>query len=94
MQHILSYYRIEINFGYICRNSPHNFKSLQNAEAVVAIEKEQGMKADPKKVGSSSFVQFSIPQFSGMVALETKFEVTKQKTSLEKLENLFTSPIF
>ena len=83
-----------ITFEYICRNSPHNFKSLQNAEEVIAIEKEQGMKADSKKVGSSSFVQFSVPQFSGMVALETKFEVTKQKTSLEKLENLFASPIF
>ena len=61
---------------------------------MIAVEKEQGMKADPKKVGSSSFVQFSIPQFSGMVALETKFEVTKQKTTMEKLESLFTSPFF
>lgn len=57
------------------------------------VAKEQGMMTE-KKNGSSAFVQFSIPQFSGMIGVETNFEVKKPQTTLEKLENLFTSPIF
>lgn len=80
-------------WGLYNRNSPHNFKSLQNADNM-SMSKEQGMMTDKQNGSSSAFVQFSIPQFSGMIAVETTYEVKKPQTSLEKIENLFTSPIF
>jgi hypothetical protein len=75
-------------WGIYNRNSPHNFKSLQNPDSAAMVQKEQGMQKSEK---ITSFVQFTVPQFNGIVTagLETKIEVNKPKTSLEKLESLF-----
>lgn len=47
-----------------------------------------------EKKFKSSIVQFAVPQFSGIVSVETKFEVNKPKTSLDKFEALLNFPIF
>jgi hypothetical protein len=73
------------------RDSPHNFKK-QNAESIVGPAKGQEIMSIETK--SKSYVQFSIPQFTGIVSVETKLEVKKPRTTLEKFESLFSFPIF
>lgn len=73
------------------RNSPHNFKK-QNTEGASSSKGQELMASESKF--TTSFVQFSIPQFSGIVSVETKVVINKPKTSLEKFENLFNFPIF
>ncbi|CRL02154.1 CLUMA_CG015058, isoform A [Clunio marinus] len=70
-------------WGLYNRNSPHNFKK-QNAENVKSFKEQETNVADVKM----SFVQFSIPQLTGIVSVEVK----KPKTTLEKLENLMNFP--
>jgi hypothetical protein len=72
---------------FYLRNSPHNFKSL-NQENETAMSFEQGNTSSYKK---ASLVQFAIPNF-GVAGLETKIEINKPKITLEKLENVFNSP--
>jgi hypothetical protein len=76
------------------RNSPHNFKK-QNAESGPAAKGQEKATTTETKF-KSPLVYFTIPQFSGIVSVETSIEVKKPKLeSFEKhIENLFNFPIF
>jgi hypothetical protein len=78
-------------WGLYNRNSPHNFKSLNDIDAGKA--NEHGGAASGGK-SAKSFVTFSIPQFDKIVAFETSYEVQKPKMSLEKIESVFNFPMF
>jgi len=78
-------------WGLYNRNSPHNFKK-QNAESL----SNKGQEIATEKF-KSFVVQFTIPQFKGIVSVETKVEVssvTKTQTSLDHFEALLNFPIF
>lgn len=74
------------------RNSPHNFKK-QNTEALVPPKGQEIPTTELSKF-KSTLVHFTVPQFTGIVSVETTLEVTKPNTTLEKFENLFSFPIF
>lgn len=86
------FYILKLIFNFF-RNSPHNFKSLNTESQLFVSPVEQGRAATFKK---ASFVQFTVPSFTGIVTagFETKIEVNKPETTLEKLENIFNSPPF
>jgi len=75
-------------WGLYNRNSPHNFKK-QNTESL----SNKGQEIGTEKF-KSFVVQFTIPQFKGIVSVETKVEATKTQTSLDHFEALLNFPIF
>lgn len=86
---------MENNLIIFFRNSPHNLKSLNQEDQLLVGAAEQ-RNASSSTIKKASFVQFTIPSFAGIVVagFETKLEIKKPKTTLEKLENVFNSPPF
>lgn len=86
----MTFIDIKANSLSLIRNSPHNLKK-QNVETAAAKGQEP---ATTEMKFKSPRVHFTVPNFVGIVSVETTLEVTKPKTSVEKLESLFNFPIF
>jgi hypothetical protein len=67
-----------------------------NQESQLLVSPPEQGTATSTSYKKASFVQLTVPSFAGIVVagLETKIEVKKPTTTLEKLENLFISPPF
>lgn len=84
--------------SFVNRNSPHYFNKQNAANEPVGIKEQMtdgSIWLSQAKFESSPF-QFIIPSldFSGIMKFETDVKVKKPKMTLEKVESLFSLPIF